>query len=84
VEAIMALRFIGIDGTSEHGGCPSIWVDDNDGSFVIQGIVITDPSEVQQVVTRSPLAPGEMIVRLPAHMRGYLLEACGERDPDIG
>ncbi len=25
-EAIMALRFIGIDGTSEHGGCPSVWV----------------------------------------------------------
>jgi hypothetical protein len=80
----MALRFIGIDGTSEHGGCPSVWVDDQDGSFVIQGIMVTDPNQVEQVVTRSPLAPNEMIVKLPAHMRGYLLEACGERGPDAG
>jgi hypothetical protein len=42
----MSLRFIGIDGTSEHGGCPSVWVDDKDGSFVIQGIMVTDPTEV--------------------------------------
>ncbi|WP_084957246.1 hypothetical protein [Thermoactinospora rubra] len=80
----MALRFIGIDNTSEHGGCPSVWVDDMDGSIVIQGIVVTDPDMVNQVAARSPLAPGEMIVRLPAHMRGYLLEACCERDPDVG
>jgi len=84
VEAIMALRFIGIDGTSEHGGCPSVWVDDEDGSFVIQGVVVTDPAKVRQVAARSPLAPGEMIVRLPAHMRGYLLEACDGRVPDAG
>jgi hypothetical protein len=84
VEGVVALRFIGIDGTSEHGGCPSVWVDDADGSVVIQGIVVTDPSELEQVVTRSPLAPGETIVRLPAHMRDYLLEACGERKPDVG
>lgn len=80
----MALRFIGIDGTSEHGGCPSVWIDDKDGSFVIQGTVVTDQAEVEQVVARSPLAPGEMIVRLPAHMRGYLLEACGEGDLNVG
>lgn len=79
----MALRFIGIDGTSEHGGCPSVWVDDTDQSFVIQGIVVTDPEKVAQVAARSPLAPNEMIVRLPPHMRDYLLEACGEREPDI-
>ncbi|WP_433366689.1 hypothetical protein [Streptosporangium sp. CA-115845] len=30
------MRFIGIDPGSEHGGCPSVWVDGNDGSFVIQ------------------------------------------------
>lgn len=80
----MALRFIGIDGTSEHGGCPSVWVDDRDGSFVIQGVVVTDQTELDHVAARSPLAPNEMIVRLPAHMRGHLLEACGEREPDVG
>jgi hypothetical protein len=46
----MTLRFIGIDGTSEHGGCPSVWVDDADGSFVIQGVAVTDPLDVAQVV----------------------------------
>lgn len=80
----MALRFVGIDTGSEHGGCPSVWVDDTDGSFVIQGITVTDPDELSQVVTRSPLAPNEMIVRLPARMRGYLLEACSEREPNVG
>lgn len=80
----MTLRFIGIDGTSEHGGCPSVWVDDTDGSFVVQGVTVTDSAELAQVVARSPLAPNEMIVRLPAHMRSYLLEACGEHEPDAG
>ncbi|MGW4643354.1 hypothetical protein ACWEN6_32885 [Sphaerisporangium sp. NPDC004334] len=80
----MALRFIGIDTDSEHGGCPSIWVDEADGSVVIQGIVVDDPVDVAQVVARSPLAPDEMIIRLPARMRDYLLEACRDGDRDLG
>ncbi|WP_214413781.1 hypothetical protein [Sphaerisporangium fuscum] len=80
----MALRFVGIDTGSEHGGCPSVWVDETDGSLVIQGIVVDDPAEVAEVVARSPLAPNEMIVRLPARMRGYLMEACDAGNPDVG
>lgn len=33
----MALRFVGIDPNTGDSNCPSVWVDDRDGSIVIQG-----------------------------------------------
>ncbi|MET8049106.1 MULTISPECIES: hypothetical protein [unclassified Streptosporangium] len=79
----MALRFIGIDPGSEHGGCPSVWVDGTDGSFVIQGWEVDDPAELAEVEARSPIARNEKIVRIPARMRDLLMEACGDGGTDV-
>ena len=37
----MALRFIGVDPDSPNNGSPTVWLDEDDGSIVIQGWKIT-------------------------------------------
>jgi hypothetical protein len=36
-EVAMALRFIGKDPDSPNKGSPTVWVDEDDGSIVVQG-----------------------------------------------
>ncbi len=38
----MALRYIGKDPDSPNNGSPTVWVDEEDGSLVLQGWKITD------------------------------------------
>lgn len=73
----MALRFIGIDPDTNGDNCPSVWVDDTDGSIVIQGWEVTDSAELAQVATRSPIPDHEKVVRIPRRMASLLMEACG-------
>ena len=39
----MALQFIGIDPGTDGIDCPTVWVDDTTGDFVLKGWKITDP-----------------------------------------
>ena len=39
----MALQFIGIDPGTDGSDCPTVWVDDTTGDFVLKGWKITDP-----------------------------------------
>jgi hypothetical protein len=64
------LRLIGKDPDSPNNGSPTVWLDEDDGSFVIQGWRLDLDTEVQvgQV-------PGhETVVRLPARMATILRE----------
>lgn len=72
----MGLRFVGMDPDTDGNNCPSVWVDDKDGSIVIQGWEVNDPAEVAEVTVRSPLADHEKIVRVPRRMAHLLMEAC--------
>ncbi|WP_371784667.1 hypothetical protein [Streptosporangium subroseum] len=74
----MALRFIGIDDTSGGNNCPMVWKDDTDGSLVLQGWEVTNLSELAQLQERSSLPDTEKVIRLPARMIPYILEACSE------
>ncbi|MEV4896012.1 hypothetical protein AB0K48_42275 [Nonomuraea sp. NPDC055795] len=74
----MALRFVGIDPDTPGGNCPSVWVDEEDGSIVLQGWEVTDPAEREQVAARSPILDHERIIRIPARMRHILLEAVSD------
>ncbi|WP_433513796.1 hypothetical protein ACQP2T_61330 [Nonomuraea sp. CA-143628] len=74
----MTLRFVGIDPETPGGNCPSVWVDEVDGSIVVQGWEVTDPEERAQIATRSPILDHERIVRIPARMRHILAEACSD------
>lgn len=73
----MALRFIGGDPDSPNNGSPAVWVDGNDGSIVLQGWRITDETTMAQIEARGPVPGHETVMRLPARMAPFLLEACG-------
>src|SRR5207247_3688169 len=52
----MALRHIGTDPDSGFNGSPTVWVDEDDGSLVLQGWRITDEATLAQITAkgRSP------------------------------
>ena len=74
----MALRFIGVDPDSPNNGSPTIWLDEEDDSIVIQGWKVTDDDALSQVTATGPIPHDETVVRLPARMAPFLLEACGD------
>ena len=74
----MALRFIGKDPESPNNGSPTVWVDEDDGSIVIQGWKITDDSTISEITETGPIPDYETVVRLPARMAPFLLEVCGD------
>jgi hypothetical protein len=77
-KAVMALRFIGVDPDSPNNGSPTIWLDEEDDSIVIQGWKVTDDDALSQVTATGPIPHDETVVRLPARMAPFLLEACGD------
>lgn len=79
----MALRLIGTDPKTDGKNCPSVWVDEKNGDVVIQAVEITDHATLAQVATNSAILDHEKIVRLPAHMRAILREACGDGAADV-
>ncbi|WP_084772229.1 hypothetical protein [Nonomuraea candida] len=79
----MALRFIGIDPNTDGNNCPSVWVDESDGSIVIQGWEVTGQEDLAQVAARSPIPDNEKVVRVPGRMAKLLMEACGGAAHDL-
>ncbi|WP_113699372.1 hypothetical protein [Nonomuraea lactucae] len=79
----MALRFIGIDPNTDGNNCPSVWVDESDGSIVIQGWEVTGPEDLAQVAARSPIPDNEKVVRVPRRTAKLLMEACDGAAHDL-
>ena len=73
----MALRFIGTDPDSPHNGSPKVWLDEDDGSIVLQGWKITDEATMTQVTAKGPIPDHETVLRLPSRMTPFLREVCG-------
>jgi hypothetical protein len=71
----MALRHIGTDPDSPNNGSPTVWVDEDDGSLVLQGWKITDEATLAQIATKGPIPGHEIVLRLPARMAPFLREA---------
>ena len=74
----MALRFIGVDPETPNNGSPTIWLDEDDQSIVIQGWKITDDDAISEITAAKPIPAHETVVRLPARMAPFLLEVCGD------
>lgn len=70
----MDLEFFGKDPNSEHGECPSVWVDKDTGDLVFQG---WDAPEDMLAACRldGAVPEGESVVRLPARMAAVIREA---------
>jgi hypothetical protein len=73
----MSLRFIGVDPETPNTGSPTVWVDEADGSIVIQGWKIADESTLAEITARKAIPDHETVVRIPARMTPFLLEVCG-------
>lgn len=78
----MALRFVG-KGGSEQSSCPSVSVDDTDGSFVFVGYPENDPGVIAEIEAHSHIEAGEQAFRVPRALRKAIWEACGGNDPDF-
>jgi hypothetical protein len=76
-KAVMSLRFIGVDPDSPNNGSPTVWLDDADGSIVIQGWKITDERTMSEITAAKAVPDHETVVRMPARMASFLMEACG-------
>jgi hypothetical protein len=73
----MSLRFIGVDPETPNTGSPTVWLDEADGSIVIQGWKIADASTLAEITARKAIPDHETVVRIPARMTPFLLEVCG-------
>lgn len=77
-KAAMALRLIGVDPDSPNNGSPTVWLDEEDQSIVIQGWKITDDDTISEITATKPIPGHETVVRLPARMAPFLQEVCGD------
>lgn len=66
-----ALKFLGKDPNSPQGGSPTLWLDEEDGSIVVQGWRL-DEATMDQVQATGPIPAHETIVRIPARMLPFL------------
>jgi hypothetical protein len=76
----MALQFIGIYPGTDGSDCPTVWVDDTTGDFVLKGWKITDP------MMQAETAPDhrEVVMRFPARMAQFFQEVAGaSRGPAV-
>jgi len=76
----MALRFIGKDDQSPGGQSPTVWVDEESKTIVIQGWRLDDPAKAE-VHRTAPVPPHETVLRVPARMAKVLREACNDVEP---
>ncbi len=79
----MTLRFIGVDPDSPTNGSPRVWVDSADGSIIVQGWKITDEADLSEISAPGPIPGHETVLRLPARMAPFLMEACRGRTPGV-
>ncbi|MFJ5303769.1 hypothetical protein [Streptomyces sp. NPDC088350] len=78
----MALRLIGIDPDTDKDHCPTVWVDEEKGEFVIQGWKADERLE-EEVRAAGPLPDYEAVVRIPVRMVDILKEACDVADARV-
>ncbi|MET9508333.1 hypothetical protein ABZX62_07610 [Streptomyces flavidovirens] len=71
----MALRFIAKDPNTNGENCPTVWVDEERGEFVIQGWKADEATQAE-CLTVGPIPDTETVLRLPVRMAGVLREAC--------
>ena len=71
----MSLRFLGKDPNSPINDSPTVYYDDADGSYVLQGYKITDPAVLAQL----NIPPHETVIRFPRRMMQFFPEVNGAR-----
>jgi hypothetical protein len=80
-EAIVRIRFVGIDPGTGGNNCPAVFVDEDTGDFLFQGDRVTDPGALAEVAKHSPIGATEAVVKLPSRMAAIILEALNGSNP---
>jgi hypothetical protein len=62
----MQIVFVG--GSTGQGGSPRLYRDELSGDFIVQGYLVTDPSDLAQM----KIPDGETVVRVPWSLFDYL------------
>ncbi|GAB2521062.1 hypothetical protein [Nocardiopsis aegyptia] len=62
----MRITFVG--GSTGQGGSPRLYRDEESGDFIVQGYVVSDPGDLEQM----KIPGGETVVRVPASLFNYL------------
>ncbi|EKX61434.1 hypothetical protein Sipo8835_29435 [Streptomyces ipomoeae] len=82
----MNIRFVGIDPETDEDGCPTVWVDMDTADLLIQSYEVDEEtSSTCDALSpaRSPIPPGETVIRIPRRMIPIIRKACDELDPGV-
>lgn len=71
-KAMMAMRYLGKDPSSDHGDSPTVW-DDGD-SYVVQGWRITDEATLAEI---GQIPAHETVIRIPKRLMPVFPEVNG-------
>jgi hypothetical protein len=71
----MRLSFVGITPNTPDNECPAVYVDEDTGDIWFQGEAVTDPDQLAEVTSHSPIGPKESVVKMPPVMKAIILEA---------
>ncbi|MFA7764937.1 MULTISPECIES: hypothetical protein [Streptomyces] len=75
----MTLHRLGKDPESKDGGSPTIYLDDETDTYLVQGFKVLDDERRAQMDI-----PGhEDVIELPRRMVQYFLEVKGDEGPDV-
>ncbi|MFI0912463.1 hypothetical protein [Streptomyces abikoensis] len=69
----MALRMLGKDPESKSGGSPTIYLDEDKGTYLVQGWKVLEPERLGQM----GLPAHEAVVEIPRRMVQFFEEGCG-------
>jgi hypothetical protein len=70
----MALRLLGKDPNSEGGGSPSVYYDDEQDTYVLQGWKLLDPERLPQ----ADIPDHETVIEFPRRMMQFFPEVSGD------
>lgn len=75
----MALHRLGKDPESKSGGSPTIYLDDEKDTYLVQGLKVPDEERLAQM----DLPDHETVVEIPRRMVQFFLEVRGDASGDV-
>ncbi|MEU5428499.1 hypothetical protein AB0H73_23330 [Streptomyces olivoreticuli] len=75
----MALRKLGKDPESKSGGSPTIYLDEEKDTYLVQGWKVEEGERLGQL----DLPGHEMVVEIPRRMVQFFLEVQGDEGADV-
>ncbi|MCK7626257.1 hypothetical protein MUU72_24670 [Streptomyces sp. RS10V-4] len=75
----MSLHMLGKDPESKDGGSPTVYLDDETDSYLVQGLKVTDARRR----SRMDVPDHEDVVEIPRRMVQFFLEVKRDEAPDV-